>query len=245
MQKRIGDIRGYMHYGKNLLDFFFDRLNQKDTTKTFDLNKNIPAFAEMLKEQMTRDEQQSIQRYVDDSQSAENDVYSIILSVLQAKNIFTKLDFFGSSYPILDRKLRLIPSLWINKGVIRQVVENLLDNFEKYHLPETKLKIDSNRTDTGWEIFFENIGRPLTNEFAENTYELFGYGVRFSTNKEGEGLGLFTARTLILEFGGDLTLKYEKDITGNKGVFTFRLFLPDWLERKANSTKDTNIWNIK
>jgi signal transduction histidine kinase len=245
LQKQIGDIRGYMHYGKNLLDFFFDRLNEKDTTKTFDNYKNIPAFAEMLKEEMSHDELLCIQSYNENVQSNENDIYNIILSVLQAKNIFAKLDFFGSSYPILDRKLRLIPSLWINKEVIRLIVNNLLDNFEKYHLQETKLKIDSNKTDTGWEILFENIGRPLTKEFAQNTYELFGYGVRFSSNVEGEGLGLFTSRTLILQFGGDLTLNYQKDISENKGIYTFRLFLPDWLERQANSTKDLNIWNVK
>jgi len=188
----------------------------------------------------------TIQRHKNDSSLNENDFYNIILSVIQSKNLFPKLYSFNNMAPLLDKNLKEIPALWINSQVIRLIVNNLLDNFDKYHIDGTKLKISCNKNVVGWEIYFENYGRPLSKEYAENPYELFGYGVRFLSKSKtdifGQGLGLFTSRTLIVQFGGDLTLKYYKSDKENFGTFTFRLFLPTWLEKKTNSKKEDNIW---
>ncbi len=238
--RRVEDIRGYVDYGNDLLDFFLQNLHDEDITKTFEKGKGVPAFVSKLKKELSKPNAR-ISKFDDSEDLRFNSIYEIILSVLQSKNLFSELKRNRNNIPVLTGKLKDIPDLWIHKDAFRQVVNNLLDNFEKYRIPNSELNISLRDSITGWHIVFENFGLPLSKFYEENTDELFGYGERFRKDKKGQGLGLFISKEIITEFGGSLDLSYFRIEKQNKASFSFIVFIPYWLKIEEN--KIQNIWH--
>ena len=112
-------------------------------------------------------------------------------------------------------------------AVIAEIVANLLENAFKY--AEEKVEIGIIASAKGLFVF--DNGKKITKKEREKIFQK-GFRGSASQNKEGSGVGLFLARKLAQQIGGDLSLlvnslnSNEKEINSLKKKNIFYLELP-------------------
>ena len=122
----------------------------------------------------------------------------------------------GKANAKLDRRDWTQPSLWpdwtlspvkAKYAVIAEIVANLLENAFKYAQKEAEIGIAI--TSKGLCIFDD--GKKITKNENEKIFQK-GYRGSASKKKDGTGVGLFLAKKLAKQIGGDLKLLESKSI---------------------------------
>lgn len=104
---------------------------------------------------------------------------------------------------IFDSQLEEIVYKDIDKNLISQVLQNLIENAIEAN-PGEKVKIECllvESQNSHIELHFKNIGKPL-----DLSKDLFEFGVTSKTDSEGSGIGLALTKITLLKHGGDITI---------------------------------------
>ena len=99
-----------------------------------------------------------------------------------------------------------------------RVFDNVLNNICKYALPNTRVYIDEERNEQGYQVTFRNISRAPLNISSDELMERFVRGDS-SRHTEGSGLGLSIASNLMELMGGRFEIKIDGDLF--KVILTF------------------------
>ncbi len=108
----------------------------------------------------------------------------------------------------------------LDRQMITQVFNNLLDNAIKYSEPGTRIDLKSYDVGNKLKIKITDQGIGISEQDAKTIWDPFVRGSNVE-NIHGTGLGLALAKQMVKMHGGDLTLQSEL----NKGT-TFILWLP-------------------
>jgi len=127
-------------------------------------------------------------------------VQNLLLPILERGKANANLDKRAWTQPAIwpDWTLKAIESKY---GVIAEIVANVLENAFKYAKKEAEIGIAF--TAKGLVVFDD--GKKITKNEKDKIFQKGFRGVA-SKKKEGTGVGLFLARKLAKQIGGDLTL---------------------------------------
>lgn len=110
----------------------------------------------------------------------------------------------------------------VDKSHLTNVINNLLDNANKYSVSEPWISIGTQSTENGLTIIIEDHGIGIS---LENQRQVFKNLYRVPTgniyNVKGFGIGLYYVKTIVEAHGGHINLKSEL----NKGS-RFDVYLP-------------------
>jgi signal transduction histidine kinase len=107
------------------------------------------------------------------------------------------------------------------KRYIMLIVQNLLENAQKYNVPGGRICVHAREEDGFVALSVENTGRPIPPAAQEHIFERFHRG-GMGENIPGHGLGLNLARELARLHGGDLRLT-KSDAEGTEFEVRFRV----------------------
>ena len=127
-------------------------------------------------------------------------VQNLLLPILERGKANANLDKRAWTQPAIwpDWTLKAIESKY---GVIAEIVANVLENAFKYAKKEAEIGVAF--TAKGLVVFDD--GKKITKNEKDKIFQKGFRGVA-SKKKEGTGVGLFLARKLAKQIGGDLTL---------------------------------------
>ncbi|HEY4497415.1 MAG TPA: HAMP domain-containing sensor histidine kinase [Candidatus Paceibacterota bacterium] len=114
------------------------------------------------------------------------------------------------------------PPIAIDQAKMDLVVQNVLDNAIKYSYPGSVVEVSLRQIPSYVEVVVVDHGVGIPRDQKPHVFTKFFRGgnvIRMQT--EGSGLGLFIARNIIKNHGGDITIESEED----KGT-TVRFTLP-------------------
>ena len=132
----------------------------------------------------------------------------------------------GLSHQIAETGIRVETDLQINMLFsqsirVAQILENLISNAIKYHIPgdgDKFVRIRSRRTaDGGTQIFVQDNGCGIPPKIADRVFDLFS---RFHEGSDGTGLGLAIVKKHVEALNGRISLRCSQ------GVTSFCLTLP-------------------
>ena len=118
--------------------------------------------------------------------------------------------------------VNVLPPILIDQVKIDLVVQNILDNAIKYSHPGSTVEVSLRQIPNYIEVAVEDRGVGIPRTQRDRLFMKFFRGdnvIRMQT--EGSGLGLFIAKNIIKNHGGDITIESEE----NKGT-TARFTLP-------------------
>ena len=108
------------------------------------------------------------------------------------------------------------PEVWLDEGLFRQVLENLLRNASEAIESEGVIRIETEVVDRFLLIRVKDNGQGIPAEIQPKLFEPF-----FTTKVHGTGLGLATSQQIIFEHNGHLLVESQP----GKGS-TFTTLLP-------------------
>jgi signal transduction histidine kinase len=213
------DMERFTGVGKHLIDYFTENLIdnidvQIDDWQTFGIRK----YTDIYKNKMDESRKADLNQIV-------NQVLHSLTTEFKEKNI--KFSPPTGSWP---------SKLWIDSNLAKQIIDNMVSNTLKYSLSGTVFRVKMELSITGYRLIMENEGSSLTSLQENEIDTIFDNGVRFSDFSEGKGIGLFFAKNILLQHGGDITVSYKK-INENRGLYTFTLIFPFQLELRINPFK--------
>ena len=132
--------------------------------------------------------------------------------VLQGLRKGLQIELIAPDQPVLARA----HPIWLG-----EVVNNLLDNAQRYGGPHIELRVDA-LPEGGAEISVEDNGPGVRVDELPRLFEPFWRGERADTRADGgTGLGLAIAREILARMGGNLSAKTRPEVDGMR--FTVRL----------------------
>ncbi|NLZ70920.1 MAG: GHKL domain-containing protein, partial [Clostridiaceae bacterium] len=134
------------------------------------------------------------------------------------------------------KKLKLIVTISSDTQIIVadskyfiRVFDNLLNNIQRYALPDTRIYLDVITYDPDViNIRISNVSAEKINVSAEQLMERFVQGDS-SRNHEGSGIGLAIAKSLMEAQNGSMQIKVNDDL------FTVDLKIPKYLPKSIDS----------
>ena len=108
------------------------------------------------------------------------------------------------------------PEVWLDEGLLRQVIENLVRNGVEAIEGEGVVEIETDMIERFFVIRVNDTGRGIPPEIQTRLFEPF-----FTTKAHGTGLGLATSQQIIFEHNGHLVIESQ----AGKGS-TFSILLP-------------------
>jgi len=109
-----------------------------------------------------------------------------------------------------------MPEVWLDEGLLRQVLDNLLLNAVDAIKGDGRIDIETDVLDRFVVIRIRDTGMGIADDIQEKLFEPF-----FTTKAHGTGLGLATSQQIIFEHNGHLLVESEP----GKGA-TFSVLLP-------------------
>ncbi len=132
-------------------------------------------------------------------------------------------------YDLNERGIELdvapdLPTVLVNRNRMRQVFQNLLDNAIKYMPDDTddrRIRVGSDMAAGGRVFHVADTGRGIAPEDRQRIFQMF-QRARYSgsTDVDGRGVGLASAKTTIEAYGGQIWVESEP---GEGSVFKFTL----------------------
>ena len=116
-------------------------------------------------------------------------------------------------------KLRLTsqsPGVWLDEGLLRQVLDNLMRNAVEAITGEGSIELETEVLDRFAVIRVKDSGPGIPEDLQPKLFEPF-----FTTKAHGTGLGLATSPQIIFEHNGHLLVESQP----GKGA-TFSILLP-------------------
>lgn len=102
-----------------------------------------------------------------------------------------------------------ISEIVTEKGLLKTILFNLIDNGIKYHNPKAEqpfLKVDIKATGEGISIVVEDNGQGIQKEFQPNIFKMF---YRANYVSKGSGLGLYIVKTSVAKLAGTILFESE------------------------------------
>lgn len=99
---------------------------------------------------------------------------------------------------------------------VEQILDNLLDNAQRYREPRTNIELRLSESDGHIELAVFNRGAPIPEAAIERIFDL---GVTDSDAPSNSGLGLFASRIYALAM--DVTLRARNEVYGVSFVLQF------------------------
>ncbi len=118
-----------------------------------------------------------------------------------------------------------LPTVDADRSLVRQVIQNLVENAIKYRSQERALRVDvsSRSSDVGdepwWRIVVGDNGIGIDPERSDEVFSMFGR-LEPSSDQPGTGVGLAFVKRVIERHGGDIGLESEP---GRGSTFWFTL----------------------
>jgi len=107
-----------------------------------------------------------------------------------------------------------LPVVWVDPAAIQQVVFNLLMNAVNYSPRKSIIKLSATTSKDAFKIRF--INQTVAGIHPEETERIFEMGFRGAeaSRKEPSGLGagLYVVRNLLMAHGGDVSVKFDKNL---------------------------------
>ncbi len=97
-----------------------------------------------------------------------------------------------------------LPLVWANRGALREVLSNLIDNALKYTSPGGQVHIRANSVDDRVILRVTNTGQKIPPQDLPHLFERHYRGVQAMTKIPGTGLGLAIARRLVEQMHGEI-----------------------------------------
>lgn len=142
------------------------------------------------------------------------DINEVTQDVIES--IRPKLD--DKKIKVLFRKEEIAP-FFFDKGVIKRVIDNLLDNAIKFSSSGSSVIISSKAKDGKVFLSVKNRGPVIKKEYREKIFEKFGQARLASKGKKyGTGLGLAFCKMAVDASGGEIKVLSGK--TGTTFVFS-------------------------
>jgi signal transduction histidine kinase len=145
------------------------------------------------------------------------DLKMVLMEILNSYK--SQADSKGISYEVAD----ISDVICIcDESLIKQAIENILDNSLKYTPEGGVIKINMSNDSQNTYLTISNKCRGLGKEEIQHLFEPFYRGKSQSDKKiEGQGLGLYIARHIIRSHHGDITID-----TADDNVFSVTISLP-------------------
>lgn len=128
--------------------------------------------------------------------------------------------------PTLSGQIEAQLTIRVDALLLRQLLNNLLNNAVRYGRPGGTLSVEAGRKSgpaPGVEVIFSNDCAPISTQQRDRFFERFYRGdASHNRSIEGNGLGLSLAREIARAHGGDLTLEASA-----ADQVVVRLWLPD------------------
>lgn len=118
------------------------------------------------------------------------------------------------------------PFIKIHPEILRGILDNLANNSFKYAIPKSQIIAETRTTEFSFIFSLSNEAKCL--EESSEQYTIFNELIRGTNtdNLEGEGLGLFIARSYCELYGGELNLSSMEPLNKGICIFTFELIFP-------------------
>lgn len=100
--------------------------------------------------------------------------------------------------------------LYADKGQIRRVITNLVNNAIAYSIVGTAISISLSKLDENVCISIKNISKPIPDEMKKKLFSK--YMTDFGAKTGGTGLGLYYSKKVIEGHNGKITLVSEKNV---------------------------------
>jgi signal transduction histidine kinase len=107
------------------------------------------------------------------------------------------------------------PEVWLDEGLLRQVLENLLRNAVESITGNGAVEIETDVVDHYVVIRIKDTGVGISAEAQDKLFEPF-----FTTKAQGTGLGLATSQQIVFEHNGHLLVESKP---GEGSVFSVLL----------------------
>jgi len=130
-----------------------------------------------------------------------------------------------------------LPPFWIDHGALEQVLNNLVDNLVKYGARNHNAIVGYERDSLEYFLKLTTRGQPLREDLRATPSVIFkprqrGVSDEIAATVEGSGQGLYTARELARQWGGELSVEYEHGHPW--ATYTFVVSFPRWLQSEHN-----------
>jgi len=155
-----------------------------------------------------------------DNGTATLQMSSVDLSTLVEEALLPFEPVFFEKGLSLTSELEKGIALKADEGKLRQVVEILLDNAQKYCSPETETKVRLVRQHNACLLSVANTGEPLTKEEQRDIFKRFYRADKARSMNHSYGLGLSIALSIVETHKGKIWVE------SNGGVNTFYVQLP-------------------
>lgn len=125
--------------------------------------------------------------------------------------------------------------LWIDDGILRLILTNLVDNAVKYSLPGGNIFLEASFEDQMLKISVKDNGIGMT---SYSLSQLFQPHFKADQHSEGMGMGLYMVKTMLNSHGGNIDVA-SKIGAGSLVEFCLK---PQWSEEEVE-LKNTNELN--
>jgi signal transduction histidine kinase len=100
----------------------------------------------------------------------------------------------------------------INGDLLQRALLNVISNSIKYTEPGGKILLRVKRKGSGHiQISVQDDGCGISGEAIKTLEQIFSLGPQISDSRSGTGLGLYMAKKIMADHGGDLFLEWKKD----------------------------------
>jgi PAS domain S-box-containing protein len=207
-------------------------------------------FEEGMKNRFTKEQKESI-KIIEKSTQNMNDLVNFLLKITRAETGKMKMELTPINLKeIMDSVIEIIgseldnknqtvvinqnpnpfPYVFLDREIIKQVVQNLISNSSRYSPKDSKIEISMRLTDSIVEVSIKDSGIGIPREVQSKIFERF---FRADNAKaiipEGTGLGLSLVKSFVEAWGGKLWFESEE----NKGT-TFYFTMPIMGSKEAN-----------
>jgi PAS domain S-box-containing protein len=128
-----------------------------------------------------------------------------------------------------------LPKVRVDPARIEEVLINLIENAAKYATTPQGILIGCEEKETHLDIFVEDYGPGISRELQKIIFQKFERG---ESDKAGSGLGLFIAKKIVEDHGGQISLKSPAPGKGNGSRFTISLPILLQMPQKQSTEKD-------
>ena len=115
-----------------------------------------------------------------------------------------------------------LPTIWVDVGMIRRVLINLLENAIKYSKTDTHIEIGAKRFGESIQFWVQDQGPGIAAADQKRVFEKFARLKAGGHRPSGLGIGLAFCRTAVQAHGGSIWIESEEG-KGSRFVFTLPL----------------------
>lgn len=153
------------------------------------------------------------------------DLHTIVFDIYQSKR-----KGFADKGIRVYIKVTKDSTLKMNRNMLYTLIQNLLDNMQKYSLKNTVVTIALRKWNNKYSLYLHNTAPALT--YDERNFDPFAFGSRSSLSREqdgrGDGIGLYVVKVICDLYGIKCDFKHAaQGQTGKLEYFKFNFEIPN------------------